>query len=85
MSIIIKASDLYYRYPKDTLNRSTPKFTGKPDNNPFNRDDLYDVLPLLAAVIENEGSEAPTVFALRDLITGAIEPEEWVSIVRRAA
>ncbi len=47
--------------------------------------EAVDTVPLLATVFENEGSEAPTVFALRDLITGAIEPEEWVSIVRRAA
>lgn len=47
--------------------------------------EAVDTVPLLATVIENEGSEAPTVFALRDLIIGAIEPEEWVSIVRRAA
>lgn len=47
--------------------------------------EAVDTVPLLASVIENAGSDAPTVFALRDLITGAIEPEEWVSIVRRAA
>lgn len=47
--------------------------------------EAVDTVPLLATVIENEGAEAPTVFALRDLITGEIEPEEWVSIVRRAA
>ncbi len=47
--------------------------------------EAVDTVPLLATVFENEGSDAPTVFALRDLITGAIEPEEWVSIVRRAA
>jgi hypothetical protein len=42
-------------------------------------------VPLLATVIENAGADAPTVFALRDLIEGEIEPAEWVSIVRRAA
>ena len=47
--------------------------------------EAVDTVPLLATVIENAGVDAPTVFALRDLILGAIEPEEWVSIVRRAA
>lgn len=47
--------------------------------------EAVDTVPLLATVIENAGLNAPTVFALRDLITGEIEPEEWVSIVRRAA
>lgn len=52
MGITVKASDLYYKYPKDTLNRGVPKFSGKPDRNPFNRDDLYEVLPMLGAVMD---------------------------------
>lgn len=47
--------------------------------------EAVDTVPLLASVIEGEGLDAPTIFALRDLIIGEIEPEEWVSIVRRAA
>lgn len=47
--------------------------------------EAVDTVPLLAKVFEGAGVEAPTVFALRDLISGEIEPEEWVSIVRRAA
>lgn len=47
--------------------------------------EAVDTVPLLASVFEAEGESAPTVFALRDLITGAIDPGEWVSIVRRAA
>lgn len=47
--------------------------------------EAVDTVPLLANVLESEGRHAPTVFALRDLITGAIDPEEWVAIVRRAA
>ena len=56
MMLTVKASDLYYRYPKDTVNRHLPKFSGKPDKRPFNRDDLYDVLPMLAAVMDSLGS-----------------------------
>lgn len=57
MGIVIKASDLYYRYPKDTTSRHLPKFSGKPDPKPFNRDDLYEVLPMLAAVMDQLGSD----------------------------
>ncbi len=51
MTIIVKASDLKYKYPKDTANRDLPKFTGKPDSAQFNRDDLYELLPMLSAVM----------------------------------
>lgn len=47
--------------------------------------EAVDTVPLLATVLENEGADAPTVFALRDLIAGTIDPEQWVAIVRRAA
>lgn len=47
--------------------------------------EAVDTVPLLASVIEGSGAEAPTVFALRDLIAGDIAPEEWVRVVRRAA
>jgi hypothetical protein len=57
MGITVKASDLYYKYPKDTVNRHVSKFSGKPDKNPFNRDDLYEVLPMLAAVMDALGSD----------------------------
>jgi hypothetical protein len=55
--ISVKASDLYYRYRKDTVNRSAPKFKGKPDPLPFNRDDIYEVLPMLAAVMNELGCD----------------------------
>ena len=56
MGIALKPSDLYYKYPKDTANRDLPKFKGKPDPEPFNRDDLYEVLPMLEAVMDELGS-----------------------------
>lgn len=57
MGISVKASDLYYRYPKETKTRHLNKFTGKPDSAPFNRDDLYEVLPMLGAVMDSLGSD----------------------------
>ncbi len=52
MKLVIKPSDLKYRYPRDIANREHPKFCGKPDPHPFNRDDLYEVLPMMAAAME---------------------------------
>ncbi len=57
MKIIVKASDLKYKYPKDTANREQPKFTGKPDPAPFNRNDLYEILPMLSAVMTELGTD----------------------------
>jgi hypothetical protein len=32
--------------------RGEPKFTGKPDPSTYDRDDLYDVIPMLGAVMD---------------------------------
>lgn len=53
----IKPSDLYYKYQKDILNREQPKFSGKPDPLPFNRDDIYEVIPMLEAVMTELGRD----------------------------
>ncbi len=52
MGITIKPSDLYYKYPKDTVHRDEEKFRGKPDPAPFNRDDLHEVIPMLERVMD---------------------------------
>lgn len=49
--IEIKPSDLQYKYPKNHHNRSQPKFAGLPDDNSFDRDDLYEVIPMLQQVM----------------------------------
>jgi hypothetical protein len=54
--IIIKASDLKFKYPKDMSRRDEPKFTGLPDPAPFNGDDLYEILPILEAVLDRLGT-----------------------------
>lgn len=56
MGIKLKASDLYYKYPKDVKNRDKPKFSGKPDPAPFNRDDVYEVIPMMEAVMDALGT-----------------------------
>ncbi|MDA8413223.1 MAG: hypothetical protein M0023_05470 [Desulfobacteraceae bacterium] len=57
MSIIIKVSDLKFRYPRDIARREEPKFTGLPDPATFNRHDLYEILPMMEAVMNELGSE----------------------------
>jgi hypothetical protein len=64
MSIIVKASDLKFKYPRDIANRDEPKFAGLPDSLPFNRDDLYDVLPMMSAVMDELGSDDGEVLNL---------------------
>jgi hypothetical protein len=69
MSIIVKASDLKFKYPRDIPHRDEPKFTGLPDSSPFNRDDLYDILPMMTAVMNDLGSDDGEVLhLLEDLL-----------------
>jgi hypothetical protein len=69
MNIIVKASDLKFKYPRDTINRDLPKFSGKPDPSPFNRDDLYDILPMLSAVMTAlETDDGRVLHLLEDII-----------------
>ena len=69
MSIIVKASDLKFRYPRDVANRDTPKFTGLPDPAPFNRHDLYEILPLLSAVMNQlESSDGKVLHLIEDVL-----------------
>ena len=69
MGISIKASDLKFKYPKDIPNREEPKFSGIPDSTPFNRDDLYDVLPMMEAVMNAlESSDGRVLHILEDIL-----------------
>jgi hypothetical protein len=56
MGIQIKPSDLQYKYPKRKETRDLPKFKGKPDPHPFDRDDLYEVIPMFEAVMDDLGT-----------------------------
>lgn len=53
MGIEIKPSDLYYKYRKNKAERDVPKFSGKPDPRAFDRDDLYELLPMFEAVMDH--------------------------------
>ncbi len=45
-------------------NRDLPKFTGLPDPTPFNRHDLYEILPMMSAAMNELGSEDGEVLNL---------------------
>jgi hypothetical protein len=69
MPITVKASDLKFKYPRDIANREAPKFTGLPDPAPFNRDDLYDILPMMSAVMDELGRfDGEVLHLLEDLL-----------------
>ncbi len=83
MGVTIKPSDLFFKYPKNKANRNLPKFRGKPDPNPFDRDDLYDVIPMFEAVMDELGSSSGEVLnkleeLLNDHIPRFIETREEV-------
>jgi hypothetical protein len=56
MGSLIEPSDLKYSYREDITGSDLPRFTGRPDSAPFNRDDLNEVLPMLEAVMEELGT-----------------------------
>lgn len=69
MGIIVNPSDLKYRYPKVTGARFEAKFSGPGDPSPFNRDDLYDIVPMLAAVMDElRRDDADTLHFIEDLM-----------------
>ena len=56
MPVTVKPSDLKYRYPRMVSTREEPKFCGRPDPAPFNRNDLYEVLPMMEHALDELGS-----------------------------
>jgi len=69
MHLSIKPSDLYYKYARDSARKNDPGFRGKPDPAPFNRDDLYDVIPMLEQVMtELDRDDSRTLHTLEELM-----------------
>lgn len=67
--LIVKAFDLKFKYRKYTETRDEPKFSGLPDPTPFNRDDLYEVLPMFGAVLDRLASvDGIVLHLLEDLL-----------------
>jgi hypothetical protein len=69
MAVIVKASDLKFKYPRDIANRELPKFTGLPDTSHFNRHDHYEIVPMMSAVMSELGSyDGEVLGLLEDLL-----------------
>ena len=69
MAIIVKPSDLKFKYPRDVTNRDKPKFAGLPDPSFFNRNDLYEILPMLGAVMDDiDSNDGRVLHLLEDLL-----------------
>lgn len=82
MGIQIKPSDLYFRYPRKKENRTLPKFCGKPDAQPFDRYDLYEVIPMFEVVMDELGTQDQAVLQrieeLLDQLPGFIDTREMI-------
>jgi hypothetical protein len=69
VGIVVQPSDLKYRYPRNVPRRGEPKFAGLPDAAPFDRDDLYEILPMMGAVMDALGrDDGRTLHLLEDLM-----------------
>lgn len=69
MGIAIKPSDLQFKYRRKKDFRDEPKFQGKPDSRPFDRDDLYEVIPMLEAVMDAvQLDDGNTLYELENIL-----------------
>ena len=67
--VIVKASDLKFKYRKYVETRDDPKFSGLPDPAIFNRDDLYEILPMMGAVMDRLGTvDGRVLHLLEDIL-----------------
>ena len=58
-AINLSISDLKYEYSKKATGGDNPKFTGKPDSGLFNREEEYEVIPMLNKVLDELGTLNP--------------------------
>ena len=67
--LVVKAFDLKFKYRKYVETRDEPKFSGLPDPAVFNRDDLYEILPMMGAVMDTLGTtDGRVLHFLEDLL-----------------
>ena len=67
--LVVKAFDLKFKYRKYVETRDEPKFYGLPDPTAFNRDDLYEILPMMGAVMDTLGTtDGRVLHLLEDLL-----------------
>lgn len=64
MPVIVKASDLKFKYFRIVASRDAPRIVGRSDPTPFNRHDLYEILPMMGAVMDGLASDDGQVLHL---------------------
>jgi hypothetical protein len=74
MGVTIKPSDLYFKYHRKKETRDQPKFCGKPDPRPFDRDDIYEVIPMFEAVLDALRTDDGRVLYEMEQILNSIPP-----------
>ncbi len=68
-AINLSISDLKYEYSKKATGGDNPKFTGKPDSGLFNREEEYEVIPMLNKVLDELGTlKVSALHKLEDMI-----------------
>lgn len=75
MGLLIEPTDLKYCYRDDPADSTTPKFSGKPDPAPFDRNNLHEVIAMLEAVMEELGTYDLTVLNLLEDILNTNLPK----------
>ncbi|MEZ4483850.1 MAG: hypothetical protein R2864_04410 [Syntrophotaleaceae bacterium] len=74
MGVTIKPSDLQFKYRRKKELRDEQKFQGKPDPQPFDEDDLYEVIPMFEAVMDAVQSTDGRVLHELENIVNSIPP-----------
>ncbi len=72
MGITIKPSDLQFKYRRKKDVREGPKFQGRPDACPFDGDDLYEVIPMFEAVMDELQTDDGSVLHEMENIVNSI-------------
>ncbi len=74
MGITIKPSDLYFRYHRKKEGKEQARFCGKPDPLPFDREDLFEVIPMFEAVMDALHANDERVLRQLENIVDSIPP-----------
>lgn len=74
MGVTIKPSDLQFKYRRKKEFRDERKFQGKPDSHLFDGDDLYEVIPMLEAVMNTLNSTDARVLHELEKVINSIPP-----------
>ncbi len=79
MGVTIKPSDLQFKYRRKKEFRDETKFQGKPDPHPFDKEDLYEVIPMFEAVMNalqrNDGAALYELENILNSIPAGYQPK----------